>query len=128
MQSPIYQTIDHMVAKLNPGQVTVELPAGAPFGAVLIDENKCTLCLSCVSSWPGRALQDGSNREDRNRARVLYRDEAFACITCGKPFASSSVIDKLQVFNRKKSQLDELDVETIVTSCSNCRLVIEEVH
>ncbi|MCP4233200.1 MAG: (Fe-S)-binding protein [Aestuariibacter sp.] len=33
---------------------------------------------------------------------------------------------KLQVFNRKKSQLDELDVETIVTSCSNCRLVIEE--
>ncbi|MCP4983925.1 MAG: (Fe-S)-binding protein, partial [Gammaproteobacteria bacterium] len=25
---------------------------------------------------------------------------------------------KLQVFNRKKSQLDELDVETIVTSCS----------
>ncbi|MCP4186645.1 MAG: (Fe-S)-binding protein [Gammaproteobacteria bacterium] len=33
---------------------------------------------------------------------------------------------KLQAFNRKKSQLDELDVETIVTSCSNCRLVIEE--
>ncbi len=33
---------------------------------------------------------------------------------------------KLKVFNRKKSQLDELNVETIVTSCSNCRLVIED--
>ncbi len=33
---------------------------------------------------------------------------------------------KLKVFNRKKSQLEELDVETIVTSCSNCRLVIED--
>ena len=33
---------------------------------------------------------------------------------------------KLKAFNRKKSQLDELNVETIVTSCSNCRLVIED--
>lgn len=33
---------------------------------------------------------------------------------------------KLKAFNRKKSQLDGLDVETIVTSCSNCRLVIED--
>ena len=33
---------------------------------------------------------------------------------------------KLKAFNRKKSQLEGLDVETIVTSCSNCRLVIEE--
>lgn len=33
---------------------------------------------------------------------------------------------KLKAFNRKKSQLEELDVETIVTSCSNCRLVIED--
>ncbi|MCP4233207.1 MAG: DUF3306 domain-containing protein, partial [Aestuariibacter sp.] len=156
----IYQAIDHMVAKLNPGQVTVELPAGAPFGAVLIDENKCTLCLSCVSSCPGRALQDGSNREvpelffieshciqcgacsqtcpelaitlipqlvlnreDRNRARVLYRDEAFACITCGKPFASSSVIDKIQgqlkdhpMFNSPRA-LDRLKM------CQDCRVV-----
>jgi len=30
------------------------------------------------------------------------------------------------VFKRKKSQLDELNVETIVTACANCRLVMEE--
>jgi len=33
---------------------------------------------------------------------------------------------KLKAFNRKKSQLDELNVETIVTACANCRLVMEE--
>ena len=33
---------------------------------------------------------------------------------------------KLKAFNRKKAQLDEIDVDMIVTSCSNCRLVIEE--
>ena len=33
---------------------------------------------------------------------------------------------RLKAFKRKKSQLDELKVETIVTACANCRLVMEE--
>jgi Fe-S oxidoreductase len=33
---------------------------------------------------------------------------------------------RLKVFRRKKSQLEELNVETLVTACANCRLVIEE--
>lgn len=33
---------------------------------------------------------------------------------------------RLKVFKRKKSQLEALKVETLVTACANCRLVIEE--
>ena len=33
---------------------------------------------------------------------------------------------RIKVFNRKKKQLDELDVETVVTACSNCRTVLED--
>jgi Fe-S oxidoreductase len=33
---------------------------------------------------------------------------------------------RIKVFKRKKTQLDELNVETLVTACANCRLVIEE--
>ncbi|MCU7930918.1 MAG: (Fe-S)-binding protein [Candidatus Thiodiazotropha sp. (ex Codakia rugifera)] len=33
---------------------------------------------------------------------------------------------RLQVFNRKKSQLDELGVNTLVTACANCRIILEE--
>ena len=33
---------------------------------------------------------------------------------------------RLQAFKRKKKQLDELEVETLVTACANCRIVIEE--
>jgi Fe-S oxidoreductase len=33
---------------------------------------------------------------------------------------------RLRVFKRKKSQLDELNVEKIVTACSNCRIVMED--
>ncbi len=33
---------------------------------------------------------------------------------------------KLTAFNRKKSQLNELNVDTVITACSNCRMVMEE--
>lgn len=33
---------------------------------------------------------------------------------------------RLRVFKRKKAQLDALGVDTLVTSCSNCRIVLEE--
>lgn len=33
---------------------------------------------------------------------------------------------RLKVFNRKKSQLEEVNVEVMVTACANCRLVLEE--
>lgn len=33
---------------------------------------------------------------------------------------------RLKVFSRKKSQLEELGVNTMVTACANCRLVMEE--
>ncbi len=38
---------------------TVDLPAGAPFGQVIVDQDACTLCLACVTVCPARALQDG---------------------------------------------------------------------
>lgn len=33
---------------------------------------------------------------------------------------------RTQVFNRKKSQLDEIKVEKIVTACANCRMMLED--
>ena len=39
-------------------QDVVALPAGTPFGAVEIDVEGCTLCLSCVSACPTGALSD----------------------------------------------------------------------
>lgn len=33
---------------------------------------------------------------------------------------------RLQVFQRKKSQLDELNVDKLVTACANCRIMLEE--
>jgi ferredoxin len=54
----------------------VALPAGAPFGAVEINVDGCTLCLSCVSACPTGALSDDPERP-------LLRFTEDACVQCG---------------------------------------------
>ncbi len=158
-RNAIYQALDHLVKQLTPQAEQVALPDGAPFGDVTIDAAQCTLCMACVGVCPGKALQDGSNREvpevffvesnclqcaacvqtcpedavrlsprlcfdreRRNRARVLNRDTPFACIACGKPFAPTSVINKMQdklkdhhMFGNQRA-LDRLKM------CDDCRV------
>lgn len=55
---------------------TLPLPAGAPFGAVALNEGACTLCLACVSACPARALGDDADRP------LLSFDESL-CVQCG---------------------------------------------
>ncbi|AXI48765.1 (4Fe-4S)-binding protein [Sulfitobacter sp. SK012] len=61
---------------LHPNTETLALPEGAPYGAVLIDKESCTLCLSCVSLCPSGALLD-------NPDQPQLRFQEDACLQCG---------------------------------------------
>jgi ferredoxin len=52
------------------------LPADAPFGAVELNVEGCTLCLSCVSACPTGALSDDPDRP-------VLRFSEDACVQCG---------------------------------------------
>lgn len=54
----------------------IPLPAGAPYGAIEIDSDKCTLCLACVSLCPTGALGDHGGRPE-----VQFTENA--CVQCG---------------------------------------------
>jgi ferredoxin len=54
----------------------IALPPGAPFGAVEVNVDGCTLCLSCVSACPTGALSDDPDRP-------LLRFTEDACVQCG---------------------------------------------
>jgi ferredoxin len=54
----------------------IALPAGAPFGAVEVKVEGCTLCLSCVSACPTGALSDDPERP-------ILRFAEDACVQCG---------------------------------------------
>lgn len=54
----------------------IMLEAGAPFGAVTLKSEACTLCLSCVSACPADALTANPDRPELRFAEDL-------CVQCG---------------------------------------------
>ncbi|GGG84495.1 ferredoxin [Salipiger pallidus] len=60
---------------LHPEGGVLALPEGAPYGAVEIDTDACTLCLSCVSLCPSGALGD-------NPDLPQLRFQEDACLQC----------------------------------------------
>lgn len=54
----------------------VGLPAGAPFGELVLDREACTLCMACVSVCPASALQDGAEHP-------LLAFKESKCVQCG---------------------------------------------
>ena len=69
--------IDHLlkVGPLKPE--VIDLPAaGAPFGSLVIDTDKCTLCLSCVGACPQAALADNP---EAPQLRFIEKN----CVQCG---------------------------------------------
>ncbi len=52
------------------------LPSDAPYGAVLVDTDACTLCLSCVSLCPSGALVENPDKPE-------LRFQEDACLQCG---------------------------------------------
>jgi ferredoxin len=61
---------------LQPEAQHLALPDQAPYGAVLVDQDSCTLCLSCVSLCPSGALGD-------NPDLPQLRFQEDACLQCG---------------------------------------------
>jgi ferredoxin len=54
----------------------IALPQGAPIGAISVNTDGCTLCLSCVSACPTGALRD-----DPERPVLKFVEDA--CVQCG---------------------------------------------
>ncbi|WP_338549017.1 4Fe-4S binding protein [Roseovarius phycicola] len=61
---------------LHGDQKVLPLPEDAPYGAVLVDTDACTLCLSCVSLCPSGALVENPDKPE-------LRFQEDACLQCG---------------------------------------------
>jgi ferredoxin len=69
--------IDHLLAQAPQPLDEVPLPAaGAPFGTLQVNADKCTLCLSCVSACPEAALADNP---EAPQLRFIEKN----CVQCG---------------------------------------------
>jgi ferredoxin len=67
---------DHLLRHAPARKDEVLLPAGAPYGTVVVDKQKCTMCLACVGACPEGALIDA---KDKPQLRFIERN----CVQCG---------------------------------------------
>jgi ferredoxin len=67
---------DHLVQHAPVPQARIPLPQGAPFGALAVDRDACTLCLACVGACPESALLDHA---EAPKLRFIESQ----CVQCG---------------------------------------------
>ena len=67
---------DHFAGLSAAAPAQIPLRGGAPFGAVEVNRNQCTLCLACVGACPEGALQDS---KEHPALRLIERN----CVQCG---------------------------------------------
>lgn len=149
--------LDHLLRQSPAPKEELPLPAGAPYGKVVVDKQKCTMCLACVGACPEGALLDSKDKPqlrfiERNcvqcglcektcpedaislasrlllspaatQPTVLNEDKVFACLKCGKPFASQRIIDNMLGKLASHSMFKDPAALRRLQMCQDCRVV-----
>jgi ferredoxin len=67
---------EHLATHAPLPRQTIALPAGAPFGTLEVDADRCTMCLACVGACPEAALLD---HPESPQLRFIESN----CVQCG---------------------------------------------
>jgi ferredoxin len=68
--------LDHLAQHAPAPKEMIPLAAGAPFGAITVNKDTCTLCKACIGACPEAALLDSP---EAPRLRFIERN----CVQCG---------------------------------------------
>ena len=68
--------VEHLARHAPAPQAEIALPAGAPFGTLVVDKAACTMCLACIGACPEGALLD-------NPETPQLRFIESKCVQCG---------------------------------------------
>ena len=105
----LYMAMDHLIAKSQKVEAIVELPEKAIFGEVTVDTTKCTLCMACVSSCPGNALQAGNEKP----LLGFIEENCFQCEICinSCPESAMSMSPRFIMDHKVRSKVKTLNEE-----------------
>ena len=93
--------LDHLVEQAPARPEVIVLPAqGSPLGALAVNKDACTMCLSCVNACPASALQDNPNAP---QLRFIEKN----CVQCGLcvktcPEQALSLVPQLRLTPQRK--------------------------
>ena len=103
------------------------LQSGNGVPQVQFIESKCLQCGMCTRTCPENAITISPrflfDREQRNNSRILYEEPAFECISCGKAFATASVIESMLVKLQHHRMFQSKRARNRLRMCEDCRVV-----
>ncbi|MCL6416256.1 4Fe-4S binding protein [Aestuariirhabdus sp. Z084] len=150
----LFQAIDQLFTAGEQQAQAFGLPAGMPMGGLDINQEQCTLCMSCAGVCPTQALQSGGDSPKllftqhncvqcglcvsacpekvldlrseyqldpsvRKSQQTLNEDAPLCCGDCGKPFATQSLLRKMQ---EKLSGHSMFQNSNLLELCGDCRV------
>jgi ferredoxin len=70
------QAVDHLYQQSSTAQPIMALPEQSPFGRIIVDAGACTLCMSCTSVCPSKAINAGNDSP-----KLEFHE--INCVQCG---------------------------------------------
>lgn len=154
----ILSAVDHLFKQSGSVQQVIALPQQSPFGRISVAAEKCTLCMSCTSVCPSKAIDAGvdtpklefheincvqcgicvsacpeqaitleprliADVQQRRGVVTLHEEEPFCCITCGKAFATKSLIDNMTKKLAGHYMFKSERAKQRLMMCEDCRVV-----
>ena len=89
-------------------------------------ERNCVQCGLCEKTCPEQAIRLTPRlllTSEARSPRILNEDQVFACIRCGKPFATKQMIDNMLGKLGAHSMFKEGAALTRLQMCADCRVV-----
>jgi ferredoxin len=108
--------IDHLAKEAKEKKESIPLPAGAPFGALQVNKQTCTLCKACIGACPESALIDS---QEAPALRFIERN----CVQCGLcantcPEQAISLVPRLLMGDQAKQPVTLHEAEPF--NCVRC--------
>jgi len=108
--------LDHLAKQAANKVASIALPAGAPFGAITVNKDTCTLCKACIGACPETALIDAT---ETPALRFIERN----CVQCGLcadtcPEAAITLVPRLSLAKEAREAVTLNEAEPF--NCVRC--------
>lgn len=102
------------------------LSAGGDLPQLKFTEWNCVQCGLCEKACPEDAIRLQPrflfDAEQRQQPRVLHEEAPFCCVSCGKPFTTSGLLDKLQRKLEGHWMFQTDEARRRLQMCEHCRV------
>ena len=109
--------LDHLIQNSNANTDVVDLPNGSPFGEIVVNTDRCTLCMGCVSVCPSGAIG-----ADKEKPRLTFLEwNCVQCRICERacPEDAITLNARLLLNSEKRMQVRTVN-EEISFRCIDC--------